>query len=152
MSFPVRDLPDFLPKISHKPGGFRLYSLDADGRISPWKHRGLVVPKFGGSQLLVTLNLNLPSRERSHIITYPSRGSWGNNHRLKNGILEISWAFPFHIQTTNYWYRHFLTYRVTIVFGTWDICLAYPPRHSQIIPSILEFPSLMFTRGIQPCC
>ena len=43
----------------------------------------------------------LPGNDHSHIITYPSRGSRGENHRLKNGIPEISWAFTFHIQTTN---------------------------------------------------
>lgn len=34
----------------------------------------------------------------SHI---PGGEVGGNNHRLKNGALEISWAFLFHIQTTN---------------------------------------------------
>lgn len=153
MSFPVRDLPDFLPKISHTPGGFRLYRLDADGRISPWKHRGLVVPKFGGSQPLVTLNLNLPSRGTItyHHISQPGKlGEQSSTQKWDTGdILSIPLSHPNY--QLRYWYRHFLTYR-PIVFGAWDICLAYPPRHSQIIPSILGFPSLIITRGIQPCC
>ena len=143
----------FSSEISHTPGGFRLYSLDADGRISPWKHRGLVVPKFGGSQLLVTLNLNLPSRGTityHHISQAGKLGGKSSTQKWDTGdILSIPLSHPNY--QLRYWYRHFLTYR-PIVFGTWDICLAYPPRHSQIIPSILGFPSLIITRGIQPCC
>lgn len=101
----------------------------------------LLCPKFGGFPPLVALNLHLPSREPSHIITYPSRGSWGEQSSTQKwdtgDILSIPLSHPNYQLRINYWYlRHILTYRVTILFGTWDICLAYPPRHSQIIPSI----------------
>ena len=146
----------FSSEISHTPGGFRLYSLDADGRISPWKHRGLVVPKVWW---LSTVGYpkpkpTLPKTITYHHISQPWKlGEQSSTQRWDTrDILSIPLSHPNYQLRINYWYPHFLTYRVTIVFGTWDICLAYSPRDFQIIPSILEFPSLMFTRGIQPCC
>lgn len=98
MSISSQGPSGFSSEISHTPGGFRLYSLDADGRISPWKHRGLVVPKFGGFQPLVALNLHLPSRGT---ITYHHISQAG---KLGGTIIDSKtghWRYPEHSSFTS---------------------------------------------------
>lgn len=96
--FPVRDLPVFLPKISHTPGGFRLYSLDADGRISPWKHRGLVVPKVWW---LSTVGCPKPTPTLPGTITYHHISQpW----KLGGTIIDSKmgyWRYPEHSPFTS---------------------------------------------------
>ena len=112
----------FSSEISHTPGGFRLYSLDADGRISPWKHRGLVVPKVWW---LSTVGYPKPKPTLPGTITYHHISQAGKLGRKSStqkwdtgDILSIPLSHPNY--QLRYWYRHFLTYR-PIVFGTWDM-------------------------------